>query len=119
MLIAAALIELSLPEADSIKAKRRVVRSIVDRLRSAFNVSISEIDDQDDRHSICLGCVTVGSDPIHIKERMTKAVRAIERLGLAELVSDDICVVSLDEVEELEPDEPDPDGELPGSWGEE
>ena len=115
MLIAAALIELSLPDADSLKAKRRVVRSVVDRLRRSFNVAVSEIDDHDDIRSVCLGCVTVGSDPRYIRERLAKAIQFVDRLGLGELVSDDVVVVRLDEVEEL-PEEEDP---VPGVWRDE
>ena len=112
MLIAAALIELSLSDAASLKAKRRVVRSVVSRLRGTFNVAVSEIDDLDDCHSVCLGCVTVGNDARHIRERLAKAIRFVDRLGLGELVSDDVVVVRLDEVEEL-PDDEDP---APRAW---
>jgi uncharacterized protein YlxP (DUF503 family) len=43
MLIAAALIELALPEAETIKARRRVARSVKDRIRQRFNVSVAEV----------------------------------------------------------------------------
>ena len=104
MLIAAALIELALPEAETIKARRRVARSIKDRIRQRFNVSVAEVADQDERHSVCIGCVMVGVDPRHLREAMEKVVRYVESLGLAEVVADDVTVVRLDEVEELEED---------------
>jgi uncharacterized protein YlxP (DUF503 family) len=105
MLIAAALIELALSEAETIKARRAVARSVKDRIRQRFNVSVAEVADQDDRHSVCIGCVMVGVDPRHLREAMEKVVRYVEDLGLAEVVADDIAVVRLDEVEELEEDE--------------
>ncbi len=110
MLIAAALIELALPEAESIKARRRVVNAIKDRLRPRFNISVADLGDQDDRHSICVGCVAVGIDPRHLRNLMEKAIRFVESLGLAELVDDDIVVARLDELNEVEADEPDPFG---------
>ena len=43
----------------------------------------------------------VGVDPRHLREAMEKIVRYVESLGVAEVVSDDITVLRLDEVEEL------------------
>jgi len=107
MLIAAALIELFLPQSESIKDRRRAARSIVDRVRQRFNVSVAEVADQDERHSICIGCVMVGIDPRHLRSGMEKVIHYVDSLGLGEVVSDDVTVVRLDEVEELEDDDDD------------
>jgi uncharacterized protein YlxP (DUF503 family) len=121
MLIAAALIELALPQAESIKARRRVAQAVKARLRQRFNVSVAELGDPDDRHSVCVGCVTVGINPVHLRQKLDKAVRFVESLGLAELVGDDILVARLDELDEVETDDLDdgnPDDE-PFGWEEE
>ncbi len=102
MLIAAALIELSLAETETIKDRRRVARSIKDRVKQRFNVSVAEVADQDERDSICIGCVMVGVDPRHLREGMEKVIRYVESLGLAEVVADDVVVVRLDEVDEVD-----------------
>ena len=102
MLLAAVLLELELEEAESIKAKRRVVKSIVDRVRQRFNVSIAEVDDHDDRHSICIGCVKVGIDAKHLRRQMEKIVAYVDHLGLAELTGDEIVVARLAELVEVE-----------------
>ena len=102
MRIAAALIELALPDAGTIKAKRRVSNAIKSRLRQRFNVSTAEVADHDDRHSVCVGCVMVGVDPRHLRSQMEKVIRYVESLGLAEVVADDVAVMRLDELEELE-----------------
>ena len=101
MLIAAALIELRLEESESIKAKRRVVNSVKDRLRRRYNVSVAEVAEQDDRHEICLGCVAVGIDPRHLRVKLEKVISFVESLGLAQLVADDVTVVRIDELEEV------------------
>jgi uncharacterized protein YlxP (DUF503 family) len=101
MLIAAALIELRLEESESIKAKRRVVNAVKDRLRRRYNVSVAEVAEQDDRHEICLGCVAVGIDPRHLRVKLEKVVHFVESLGLADLVADDVTVVRIDELEEV------------------
>ena len=100
----AALIELSVPEADSIKARRRVSRALVDRLRHRFNASVAELGDPDDRHSVLIGCVMLGRDPRRLRASLERAVRYVESLGLAELVADDITLASLDELDEFDPE---------------
>ena len=101
MLIAAALIELRLEESESIKAKRRVVNSVKDRLRRRYNVSVAEVAEQDDRHEICLGCVAVGIDPRHLRVKLERVISFVDSLGLAQLVADDVTVVRIDELEEV------------------
>ena len=96
MLIAAALIELQIAAAESIKAKRRVAQSIKSRLRQRFNLAVSEVGDPDDWHTLEIGCVSV---------RVQRAVRFVEGLALGEVVADDVVVVSLDEVESFETEE--------------
>ena len=115
MLIGAALIELALPEADTIKAKRRVARAVKDRVSQRFNVSIAEVADHDDRHAVCLGCVHTGVDPRHVRSQLEKVVRFVESLGLADVVGDDIAVVRLDELVEVDSEDAgSPDAEAAG-----
>lgn len=52
-------LELRLEHAHSLKEKRQVVKSLKDRLRHKFNVSVAEIDDQDLHNSSVLAAVTV------------------------------------------------------------
>jgi uncharacterized protein YlxP (DUF503 family) len=116
MQIAAALIELFLSEADSIKARRRVANAVKTRLRARFNVSTAEVGDQDDRHSVLIGCVMVGIDPRHLRSQMEKVVRHVEKLGLAEIVGDDISVLRLDEIEAAAVDEDEEAEIVPEHW---
>ncbi len=117
MLIAAALIELSVPDSGTIKARRSLAKAVKDRLCKRFNLSVAEVGDPDDRQSVCIGCVMVGIDPRHLRNAMEKVVRYVESLGLSEGVSDDITIVRLDEVEELEvPEEQADDRSLPEAW---
>jgi uncharacterized protein YlxP (DUF503 family) len=110
MLIAAALIELAVPDADSIKARRRLANAVRDRLRQRFNLSVAEVGDQDDRHGVCIGCVAVGIDPRHLQQKMERAIEFVDGLGLAEVVADDILVARLDELDEVEIDDAGPEG---------
>ena len=47
MRVAIALIEMHIPGANSLKGKRRVIKSLIHRLRNRFNISVSEIGLQD------------------------------------------------------------------------
>jgi uncharacterized protein len=105
MLIAAVLIELEIAQAESIKAKRRVVKSVIDRVSRRYRVSIAEVAEHDDRHLACIGCVKVGVHPQHLREQMEKILRFVESLGLAEVVGDDITIARLAELEEVDEDE--------------
>ena len=78
MIIGACTIELYLPGNGSLKGKRRVLKSLINRLRREFNVSVAEVDCQDLWQTARLGvvCVSNGSDYVH--GLLTKVVHWIE-----------------------------------------
>jgi uncharacterized protein YlxP (DUF503 family) len=55
-------LELSLPDAHSLKDKRQTVKSLKDRLRGRFNVAVAEIGYQDVWQRSLISAVTVSSD---------------------------------------------------------
>lgn len=54
-------LELKIDHAHSLKEKRHVVKSLKDRLRHRFNVSVAEIGDQDLHNSAVIAAATVSS----------------------------------------------------------
>src|SRR5580658_394688 len=74
--------ELRIDHAHSLKEKRHVVRSLKDRLRGRFNVSVSEIDDQDLHNSAVIAAAVV-SPSRAFAARVLEAVEeeAAELLG--------------------------------------
>ena len=60
--IGALTLEIRLDNAHSLKDKRHVVKSLKDRLRSKFNVAVSEIDCQDLWQRAVVSAVTVAAD---------------------------------------------------------
>jgi uncharacterized protein YlxP (DUF503 family) len=62
MIIGACRIRLHLPESHSLKEKRKVVRSLVERLRSRFNLSVAEVDEQDRWQIAVLGLASASLD---------------------------------------------------------
>lgn len=62
MVVAVLKIALSIPQANSLKDKRRVIKSVKDRLRNRFNVSVAEIGDQNVWRSAELGVAVISGD---------------------------------------------------------
>ena len=70
-------IKLRLPENMSLKGKRRVLKSITTQVRSKFNVSVAEVDDQDIWQLATLGVCCVSNDKRHANEILSKVVNFI------------------------------------------
>ncbi len=80
-------IHLRIPEAHSLKEKRGVVKRIVERLKNKFNVSVSEIGDQDKWQSSIIGVVTIGSSRKIVDATLEKVIVFIEELYPERLVN--------------------------------
>lgn len=86
---------LRLPGNRSLKEKRRVTRSMIDRVRSRFNVAIAEVEDNDLWQRLTVGISCVSNDGGHANQIMSKVVRYVEETtGDAELLDYDIEIVS-------------------------
>ena len=80
-------VHLRIPEAHSLKEKRKVVKRVVERLKNKFNVSVSEIGDQDKWQSSIIGVVTVGSSRKIVDATLEKVIVFIEELYPGKLVN--------------------------------
>ncbi len=67
--------ELRLDEAHSLKDKRHFVKSLKDRLRNRFNVSVAEIDYQDSWQRGLVAAAVVASD----QTRAEQILQSVER----------------------------------------
>ena len=79
--IALLTLDIHIPHAHSLKDKRMVVRRLKDRLRSKFNVAVSEVDHQDLWQRSQLSVVTVGSDETFLEKVLQEAAEEAERLA--------------------------------------
>lgn len=70
-------VTLRIPGNQSLKGKRQVVRSLVDRVRGRFNVAIAEVDDQDLWQTACLAVSCVGSDAATVNQVLSRVARFI------------------------------------------
>ena len=73
--------ELRIEHAHSLKEKRHVVKSLKDRLRNKFNVSVAEIDDMDLHNSAVIGVAALSAS----KDFATKVLQAVEEESARQL----------------------------------
>jgi len=88
MTIGVCTVYLDIPANHSLKGKRRVLKSLVTRVRSRFNVSIAEVDHQDAWQTATLGIACVSTDAAYVHGLLTKVVRAIAAYRLDAQVRD-------------------------------
>ncbi|MQY56226.1 MAG: DUF503 family protein [Dehalococcoidia bacterium] len=70
-------VQLRLPENQSLKGKRRVIKSITTRLHNKFNISVAEVDNQHSWQLATLGLTCVSTHKSHNDETLSNAIRFI------------------------------------------
>ena len=75
MVVGILRLTLYVPGAASLKDKRQVVRKVVDRLRSRFNVSAAEVADNDIWQRAVIGVSAVANDHSFVNEVLDKCAR--------------------------------------------
>jgi uncharacterized protein YlxP (DUF503 family) len=78
VVVGACEITLQLPDNRSLKGKRQVSRSLVQRIRNRFNVAVSEVADQDRWQTLSLGITCVSDDPRHANEILSKVLDFVD-----------------------------------------
>lgn len=85
---------LEIPYALSLKDKRNAVKSLKDRLRRSYNVSIAEIEDLDECTVATLGAVVAGSEPAHVNSTMDHLVNDLQGWRDGSLVDHQLEIIS-------------------------
>lgn len=67
-------ISLRLPENQSLKGKRQVLKSIIARVKNQFNVSVAEVDDNDLWQLATIGICCVSNDKRYTNQVLSKVV---------------------------------------------
>lgn len=78
-------LELSVPDAFSLKDKRRVIKSLKDRIAHGHNVSIAEVGALDEHRRAVLGIAMVANDSRYVEGGLSKLVdfvRAVPQVSL-------------------------------------
>jgi len=86
MVIGALSLKLAIFEATSLKDKRRVVKSLKERIGNRFNVSVAEVGSLDRRQQAELGVAMVANDRAFVESSLSKIVDYVRRDPSASLV---------------------------------
>jgi uncharacterized protein len=78
LFIAAIRLELSIPHANSLKAKRQAISRVIEKARSRFNVSVAEVGDQDLWQRSVVALAVVSGEVQHARESADKVIAFIE-----------------------------------------
>ena len=81
MAVVALIVELSIPLSRSLKDRRQVVRSMKDRLRQSFNISVAELDEAVTWQSATLGIAAISSSRDYLHGLMAEVESAATRLA--------------------------------------
>ena len=71
-------VELHLPDVDSLKGKRHVLKGLKERVRNRFEVAVAEVDHHDSWQRATLAVACVSHDSRHANEVVDKAMDFIE-----------------------------------------
>ncbi|NLB56179.1 MAG: DUF503 domain-containing protein [Lentisphaerae bacterium] len=70
--------KINIPGARSLKDKRRVVRSLKDRINNRMNVSVAEVGSQEIWRSAELAFVTVAAEQKIVQQRLSELIKILE-----------------------------------------
>lgn len=70
----------------SLKDKRQVAGSLINKARHKFNASISEVDHQDSHKLLVIGVAVVSGTSSHAQNMMDEIIRFMENNTDAELI---------------------------------
>jgi uncharacterized protein YlxP (DUF503 family) len=81
MPVASLTIEIEIPHAQSIKDRRQVVRSLKDRLRHAFNLSIAELDSAEVWNRATIGISVISNSSSYLSGQLREIDKAANRIA--------------------------------------
>lgn len=81
MIIGLLTIHLHLHGVASLKVKRGIVKSVVERLRNRFNASVAETAAQDSKRLAVIGVAVISNEGTHLNEQLDKIVNFVVNDG--------------------------------------
>lgn len=71
----------------SLKEKRMVIKSIMQRLKNKFNISVSEVDEQDIHQTLVIGIAAVCGSSAQVDSTMENIISFVESNTDAEIIN--------------------------------
>jgi len=86
-------LELHIPDAQSLKDKRQVLRSLKDKLRRDFNVAVAELEHHDTWQRSVIGIVTISNEEKHLREVLQKVLDEADHILGSLLINQAVEIV--------------------------
>ena len=86
MIIGSCSLKINIFESNSLKEKRHIIKSIIGKLQSRFNISIAEVDLNDSWQSSVIGFACVSNDSKHINQVISNVINFIDNDSRVEIV---------------------------------
>jgi uncharacterized protein YlxP (DUF503 family) len=85
MFVGVLKVSLFMSEPQSLKDKRRIIKSLVERLKNKFNIAVAEIGALDSWNHCELGVTCISNEAGHADSMLSSAINFIEDQGTVEL----------------------------------
>ncbi len=85
-------IELFFDQSGSLKDKRQLLKGVIERLRSRFNVSVAEVDGMNLWQRSTVAVALVGNQPGHVTEVLEKILRFVEEQDLGQVTASHLAL---------------------------
>lgn len=82
MPVATLTLELAIEGAQSLKDRRQAVRSIKDKLRHGFNISVTELDDASLWNRATVGVAAISTSRDYLEGQLREVEQAVDRIGV-------------------------------------
>lgn len=93
MIIGTCSLKLMIYESNSLKDKRRVLKSIIERIKSRFNVSIAEVDLNEKWQLGAIGIACVTNDSKYAQQIISNVINFIENDDRVEILEENIEIL--------------------------
>jgi uncharacterized protein len=94
MVVGVCRLELLLHDNFSLKDKRQVLKSLVQRARKRFNISIAEVEDQDLWQKAVLGICAAGNDRQRVNSTLDQVINFIEQTQMVDVANSEFEIVN-------------------------
>lgn len=78
MIVGLCTYDMHLAASQSLKDKRRVLKSVIERVKNKYNVSIAEVEHQDSWQRAVVGVAVVSNNSVHVNQVLNNVTKFIE-----------------------------------------
>lgn len=86
MIVGLLTLDLHIPGSNSLKSKRLVIKSLIDRIKNKFNVSVAEVDAQNLWQRSVIGIAYVANETLIINQVFEKVKTLVLNTHSVELI---------------------------------